>query len=201
MSTFVNNDVDSGATIFASDHNEQGARIAAVVNGGLDDSNINGSAAIATSKLADDAGVTTAKLADSAVTPAKLLAGTGSSWATTDYSGTATVVGWSATTVKQIRYIQAGKLVTMFLYITGTSNSTLTTVSLPVAPRTTLTFYDGIYGLAQDNTSFKTAAPRYTIDNSGSTATVVSFFPDVSGSSWTASGTKSIRAMIAYEAA
>jgi len=54
MSTFVSNDVASGATIFASDHNEMGARIAAVVNGGLDDSNIAPGAAINGSKMANN---------------------------------------------------------------------------------------------------------------------------------------------------
>lgn len=41
MSTFVSNNVSSGAIIYASDHNEMGSRIAAVVNGGLDDNNIS----------------------------------------------------------------------------------------------------------------------------------------------------------------
>lgn len=54
MSTFVNNDVASGAIVYASDHNTQGALLAAVLNGGLDNANISASAAIAGSKLADD---------------------------------------------------------------------------------------------------------------------------------------------------
>lgn len=62
MTTFVNNDVAPGAVVFASDHNTQGALLAAVLNGGLDNGNINASAAIATSKLADDAGITPTKL-------------------------------------------------------------------------------------------------------------------------------------------
>lgn len=41
MSTFTNNDVSSGAVVYASDHNEQGSRIAAVLNGGIDDTNIS----------------------------------------------------------------------------------------------------------------------------------------------------------------
>lgn len=165
---------------------------------------------VATAKIADsaitttkllDANVTTAKLADGSVTPAKLQSGTGSSWTPTDYSGSATVVGWSSTTTKQIRYIQTGKVVKMFIYITGTSNSTSTTISLPVAPSTHLTFFEAPYALAQDNGSFKTAAPRYSIDNSSGAATIVTFYTDTAGTTWTASGTKSIRAMVQYEAA
>lgn len=53
MSTFVNNDVSSGEIIYASDHNTQGALVAAVLNGGIDNDNINASAAIDGSKLAN----------------------------------------------------------------------------------------------------------------------------------------------------
>lgn len=61
MSNFVNNDVASGAIVYASDHNTQGALIAAVLNGGLDNANLSASAAIAGSKLADDT-ITAAKI-------------------------------------------------------------------------------------------------------------------------------------------
>ncbi len=67
MSLFVNNDVASGQTIYAADHNTQGSLIAAVLNGGLDNNNISSSAAIATSKLADDGGITYGKMAAGAV--------------------------------------------------------------------------------------------------------------------------------------
>lgn len=72
MTTFTNNDVSPGDVVQASDHNTQGSLLAAVLNGGIDNNNINASAAIATSKLADDAGITTAKIADSAITGAKI---------------------------------------------------------------------------------------------------------------------------------
>jgi hypothetical protein len=62
MSTFVNNDVSSGAIVYAADHNTQGSLLAAVINGGIDNNNISSSAAIATSKLADDAGISYAKV-------------------------------------------------------------------------------------------------------------------------------------------
>jgi hypothetical protein len=53
MSTFTNNNVSSGDVVRASDHNTQGANIAAVVNGDIDNANISATAAIAGSKLAD----------------------------------------------------------------------------------------------------------------------------------------------------
>lgn len=55
MSTFVNNDVSSGAVVLASDHNTMGALIAAVVNGGLDNSNLASGAGLTADKIADDA--------------------------------------------------------------------------------------------------------------------------------------------------
>lgn len=55
MTQFVNNNVSSGAVVFASDHNTQGALLAAVLNGGIDNDNIATGAAIARSKLATNA--------------------------------------------------------------------------------------------------------------------------------------------------
>ena len=54
MSTFTNNNVSSGDVVRASDHNTQGANIAAVVNGDIDNANISATAAISTTKLASD---------------------------------------------------------------------------------------------------------------------------------------------------
>lgn len=135
MGLYVNNDVASGATIFASDHNEQGSRVAAVLNGGIDNSNINAGAAIATSKLADDAGITTAKLNDGAVTPAKLQSGTGSSWAWQSWTPTWTNLTIGAST-QVARYVQTGKTVHFELSIvqgSGGSVGSSPNFSLPVA--------------------------------------------------------------------
>lgn len=68
MATFTNNDVATGDVVQASDHNTQGALIAAIFNGGIDNGNISPSAAIAGSKLAD-AGITNSKLASGAGEP------------------------------------------------------------------------------------------------------------------------------------
>jgi hypothetical protein len=72
VTNFVNNDVSSGNIVYASDHNTQGSLLAAVLNGGIDNSNISSSAAIATSKLADDAGIGSPKLA--AAVPVQIVA-------------------------------------------------------------------------------------------------------------------------------
>lgn len=61
MTQFVNNDVAPGAVVQASDHNSQGAALAAVLNSNIDNDNIAAGAAIAGSKLADSS-VTSEKL-------------------------------------------------------------------------------------------------------------------------------------------
>ncbi len=63
--------ITDGSTADAADINTPLQTIYDEFNGGIDNSNIDASAAIATSKLADDADITTAKIADGAVTPAK----------------------------------------------------------------------------------------------------------------------------------
>ena len=49
-----------------------------------------------------------------------------------DYSATSTLVGWSSTTVKEINYMQVGNMYFFQVYISGTSNSTTTTITLPI---------------------------------------------------------------------
>jgi len=75
MTAFVNNDVAPGNVVRASDHNTQGANLAAVLNGNIDATNIANGA------------VSTAKLADEAVTAAKIKA--------TDYVA---IDGWTRVT-------------------------------------------------------------------------------------------------------
>lgn len=102
MTTFVNNDVASGAVVYASDHNTQGALLGAVLNGGIDNANINSSAAIATSKLADDAGITAAKIATGAVTPSKLSLGAQTATVATSETTTSTSFTSLATTTDTV---------------------------------------------------------------------------------------------------
>lgn len=110
----------------------------------------------------------------------------------TDYSSTSTLTGWSSTTTKQIYYKKIGKLVLIEFYISGTSNATTTNFTVPST----------IYPTA---TRFCVA---HCIDSGGSTigfgllSTSGQFDFTVSDvytlSSWTNSGTKSIRGYIMY---
>jgi len=112
MSTFVNNDVASGQIVYAADHNTQGALLAAVINGGIDNNNIASGAAIAGSKLAD-----------ASITPAKLAVGTiTTTTSTTNRSTTST----SFATLTDTLALTAGKwqlTLKTFAQITNTSGA------------------------------------------------------------------------------
>jgi hypothetical protein len=49
----------------------------------------------------------------------------------TDYSATSTIVGWSSFSTKKLYYKKVGKLVWVFFYLDGTSDSTALTFTLP----------------------------------------------------------------------
>ena len=123
MSTFVNNNVASGAVIYASDHNEQGSRIATVLNGGIDNANINASAAIATSKLADDAGISTAKIANAAVTASKIALGGATAIVTTDQSTTSLTYTDLSTTGPSVTVTIGANGLALIIVSTGIYNT------------------------------------------------------------------------------
>lgn len=110
-----------------------------------------------------DANVTTAKVADSAITPAKLLAGTGTSWTPTTYTIatlTNAAIGTGGGAVKEIDYVIIGKIVHCRLkIILGTSGQSVGSglfFTLPVTSAThvveealgTVTCADGASGYA-----------------------------------------------------
>jgi hypothetical protein len=127
MTQFVNNDVASGNVIYASDHNEQGSRIAAAVNN------------IETAQLADSL-IATAKIADSAVTPAKLVAGTGSSWVWQSWTPTWTNLTTGNGTFTAA-YIQTGKQVRCRIKGVLGSTSSVSTAPTFTLPVTASSFY------------------------------------------------------------
>lgn len=139
-------------------------------------------------------------LADGGVQPKNLQTGTGTSWATTTITPSKT--GWSSTTRNVWQYIQVGKMVWLYFDVAGTSNSTSTSVTLPIAARSisATNSFEGSYGLGIDNTSTVVTQPRWSISISVST-TLCTFFTSYAGGGWTASGTKQITGYIIYEAA
>jgi hypothetical protein len=109
-----------------------------------------------------------------------------------DYSSTSTIVGWSSFTDKIIFYRIIGKQVFINFSLTGTSNSTSVSFTLPVNLKTGV---GGIFsfGFAVNN---GTNSGSGSIQNSG-VGTVVIYSNNIAGT-WTASGTKSIRGQFFY---
>lgn len=107
-----------------------------------------------------------------------------------DYSSVCTVVGWGSFTNKIIWYATVGNLVIFHASIDGTSNSTSLTLSLPFIPAG-----QGCNFIVRvrDNTgAFVGGLARSTAGG------ILDVFPTIGGGTWTASGTKEVRATILY---
>lgn len=121
------------------------------------------------------------------------------SWAMQSY--TTTVTGWSSTTIKTSKWCQIGEIVIIIVNISGTSNSTAASMTLPVASKTgTNVYYEGMLASTVDNGANPTIPGKMFVDPS-SNASLASFYKDVTGAVWTASGTKAVRGTLIYEAA
>ena len=130
MSTFTNNNVASGDVVLASDHNTQGANIAAVVNGNIEADNIASNAVI-TAKIAD-ANVTNAKLA----TTAGELGGAWQTW-TPSFSAAGSMTYTSVTT-NLARFMRVGKTVHFNIQATGTTGGSASSGLRFTLPSTSL---------------------------------------------------------------
>ena len=112
----------------------------------------------------------------------------------TDYSGTSTIVGWSSSTDK-IFYKKIGKLVFVWFSITGTSDDTVATFTVPFTAQSDIgTFF---YCRSRNNNTWKDGG--YGSLPAG--GTVVSLHYDGAASAWTNSATKTIQGSFVYEAA
>lgn len=100
-----------GTTADVADYNTPINTIVSEFNGNIDNANIKNAAAIATSKIAHDAGIVAGHVADSAITPAKLLAGAGSSWVWQSWTPTLSGRFNDAKWTKECEYVQIGKTV------------------------------------------------------------------------------------------
>lgn len=117
-------------------------------------------------------------------------------WA--DYGATSTIVGWSSFTSKLIYTKKIGKTVLVSFSISGTSNATGVTFTLPYAAAAGVSFQGHTgYGTI-DNTSTNMPDGVFVLGAGGSTVTV---YTSVAGANWTASGTKTVTGTFSYEAA
>lgn len=111
-------------------------------------------------------------------------------------SHTATLGGFSGTPTQDNAYQKLGKSVLIRISISGTSNATSFTFSLPYASKVNQHI---IPTSAQDSGAYVTATlPSLVLAASSTTATA---YKDIGGALWTASGTKAVEAYFVYEAA
>jgi hypothetical protein len=113
----------------------------------------------------------------------------------TDYSSTSTVTGWTSFTTKKIYYKKIGKLIFATFELSGTSNATTTSFTLPTACNTSAGVQ--IINLAKDNGGTPVAGTAFMDPN---TSTLVCL-PTVGGSSsgWTSSGAKQVVGQVFYQ--
>ena len=100
-----------------------------------------------------------------------------------DYSSKSAVVGWSAFTTKSIRYAQHGKVVTVWFYIAGTSDTTGVSFTVPFTTANTAAFSNTCRIM---NSS--TNAVGLVIPHIGDG--VINVYASIAEAAWTNSGTK-----------
>jgi hypothetical protein len=112
----------------------------------------------------------------------------------TDYSSTSTLTGWSSYTIKEISYKKVGNLVFVNFKIYGVSDSTLARFTVPYSASS---FGNGVNIpiRVRDNSGSRVVGIMF-LNNSSN---IVQCLSDITGSSFTASGTKEIEGSFYYE--
>lgn len=118
-------------------------------------------------------------------------------WA--DYGGTSTIVGWSGTPTKNIWYKKVGKLVFVKAYISGTSDSTSVTFTLPYTSKNSTNGGAHTATIGADNGADCGCSTQLPANND--TVTCYKGTNWATWGNWTNSGTKTINANFFYEAA
>ena len=109
----------------------------------------------------------------------------------TDYSGISTIVGWTSST-DAIFYKKIGKLVFVQFYITGTSDDTVATFTLPFTQQSDVRLHIPIR--VEDNGT--DAVGLATIAGG---ASICICYDTIGLSAWTDSGTKTILGQFWYQ--
>ena len=110
----------------------------------------------------------------------------------TDYSASSTVVGWAATPTREILYCKVGKIVFVSFYITGTSNATGASFTLP----DTASGFHGAACRVKDNGSWL-ETPGW-IDITGAATVSISVNCGDGSVVFTSSGAKVVHGTFAY---
>lgn len=112
----------------------------------------------------------------------------------TDYSGTSTVVGFSAFTTKLIYYKKLGKTVHVWYQLEGTSNSTALTFTLPFTSANTHSVI--VCGFTTDNGTTTTTGGYTLVLKNTSTAILRQ---NMAGATWSNVGTKEAIGEFVYQ--
>lgn len=113
----------------------------------------------------------------------------------TDYSGSTSLTGWAATPTVGLYYKRVGKLVYVWFNITGTSNSTSTSFTVPYTCNSSI----GAFGVIRRVDNGTAGWGNFGL---GSSSTTVNVRADASTgtTTWTNTGTKTIQGHFVYEA-
>lgn len=112
----------------------------------------------------------------------------------TDYSATSTVTGWAAGKMVSIWYKVVEKIVFVMFTISGISNDSVASFTVPTAASVGVTSIYGALGESKDN-------GVYTVDGKfqlSSGTSLVSCFKDHDYGSFTSSGTKTVAGFFFY---
>jgi len=114
--------------------------------------------------------------------------------AETDYFASSTIVGWAASPTGVIYYSRLGNRVLVNFYVTGTSNATGTSFTLPYQLKTGITVLSKSVRVIDNGAT--SAASGHCYMTSGSAT--VTLTKSLTGDAWTASGTKTISGEFEY---
>jgi hypothetical protein len=116
-----------------------------------------------------------------------------------DYSASSTINGWSSFTTKQIYYKKIGKLVFVSFYISGTSNTTGASFTVPYAAVSNTSYFPMLISCFVIDNGINQAYPGLADLGAGSSQ--VNITKDMTGGAtpFTASGTKQLIGQFWYQ--
>ncbi len=112
----------------------------------------------------------------------------------TDYFASSTIVGWAASPTGVIYYRRLGATVTVNFYVTGTSNATSASFTLPYQLKTGISVLSKSVRVIDNGAT--SAASGHCYMTSGSN--VVTLTKSLTGDAWTNTGTKTISGEFTY---
>lgn len=177
----------SGAALTSLSSIPSGAGTVPLANiSGLVDANIAAGATIAGSKLGTLATIS----ASAGIIPVANL----EAFAWTSYGATSTITGFSSVATKNIYYTSIGKVTYVAFEISGTSNTTTFSFTIPVrATATGPTYYRNLI-MASDSGSTTAGMAQLPAND-----ILMTCYTTPAGGPWTASGTKSVYGILVFE--